>query len=158
MTTKWMNKVRKTLSIRLSLMVVLAIGVLLIVSLIVMFHFSWLAMKEEAKYDAEQTLEGTAQQIDNVLMSVEQSSGNIYLEMIQHLDDPESMYTYVEELVKSNPHIVGCAITFKPNYYPGKELFMAYIHRKGNKLNSKGEPELVRQETYTSRPYTPSHP
>ena len=154
MTTKWMNKIRKTLSIRLSLMMLFAIGVLLIVALIVMFHFSWLAMKEEAMNDAEQTLEGTAQQIDNVLMSVEQASGNIYLEMIQHLDDPESMYTYCSELVKSNPYIVGCAIAFKPDYYPGRKLFMAYIHRKGNILNSEGEPELVRQDTYTSRPYT----
>lgn len=141
----------KTLSLRLSLMMVFAIGVLLIVSLIVMFHFSWLAMKTEAMNDAEQTLEGTSQHIDNVLMSVEQSAGNIYFDMIRHLDDPEQMYAYARRVVESNRYIVGCAIVFKPDYYPGRKLFMAYIHREDNQL---GKSELVRQETFTNQPYT----
>lgn len=154
MTMNWIKTIKKTLSLRLSLMMVLAIGVLLIVSLIVMFHFSWLAMKTEAMNDAEQTLEGTSQHIDNVLMSVEQSAGNIYFDMIKHLDEPDMMYFYARELVKSNPNIVGCAICFKPYYYPDRELFMAYVHRKGNKLDSDGEVELETQATYTNLPYT----
>jgi methyl-accepting chemotaxis protein/sigma-B regulation protein RsbU (phosphoserine phosphatase) len=154
MTINWIKTIKKTLSLRLSLMMLIAIGLLLIVSLIVMFHFSWLAMKEEAKNDAEQTLEGTSQQIDNILMSVEQSAGNIYFDMIRHLDEPDRMYTYCRELIKSNPYIVGCAIVFKPYFYPDRELFMAYIHRKGNKLDEEGNSELVRQDTYTNRPYT----
>lgn len=151
---EWTKWIRKTLSLRLSLMMVLAIGVLLIVALIVLFHFSWLAMKTEAKHDAEQTLEGTSQHIDNVLMSVEQSAGNIYFDMIKHLDEPDMMFFYAGELVKSNPYIVGCAIVFKPYYYPDHELFMAYVHRKDNELETDEETELVTQATYTNRPYT----
>ena len=60
MATRWTKLIRKTLSLRLSLMMVFEIGLLLIVALIVMFHFSWLAMKAEARGDAEQTLEGTS--------------------------------------------------------------------------------------------------
>jgi methyl-accepting chemotaxis protein/sigma-B regulation protein RsbU (phosphoserine phosphatase) len=132
-------------------MMTVAVGILLLVSLIVMFHFSWLAMKTEAQHDAEQTLEGTSKHIDNILMSVEQSSGNIYFDMIRHLDDPEQMYAYARRVVESNRYIVGCAIVFKPDYYPGRKLFMAYIHRKDNQV---GKSELVRQETFTNRPYT----
>lgn len=132
---------------------VCAVGLLLIMALIVLFHFSWLAMKAEAKHDAEQMLDGTSQQIDNILMSVEQSAGNIYFDMIKHLDEPDMMYTYCRELVKGNPYIVGCAIVFKPYFYPDKELFMAYVHSKGNRLNGREE-ELVTQATFTNRPYT----
>jgi methyl-accepting chemotaxis protein/sigma-B regulation protein RsbU (phosphoserine phosphatase) len=134
-------------------MMVCAIGLLLIMTLIVMFHLSWLAMKSEAKNDAEQTLEGTAQHIDNVLMSVEQSAGNIYFDLIRHLDKPELMSTYCQRLVKNNPYIVGCAIAFKPNYYPEKELSMVYVHHKDYKIDTE-ELELVTQTTFANRPYT----
>lgn len=153
MTMKWTEKIKKTLSLRLSLMMVFAIGLLLIVALIVMFHFSWLAMKAEAKDDAEQTLEGTAQHIDNVLMSVEQSTGNVYFDLIRHLDKPELMPTYCQRVVKSSPYIVGCAIAFKPDFYPGKELSMVYVHHKDYEIDTE-ELELVTQTTFTSRPYT----
>jgi hypothetical protein len=49
---------------------------------------------------------------------------------------------------------VGCAIVFKPNYYPGHELFMAYVHRKGHSVTTNVASELVVQETFTNRPYT----
>lgn len=146
--------ISRTLSLKLSLMAVCEISLLLMVALAVMFHFSRQALKEEAMRDAEHTLEGTAQHIDNILMSVEQSAGNIYFDMIRHLDEPDRMYTYCRRLVECNPYIVGCAIVFKPYYYPGQELFMAYVHRKGNSLSTDENTELVTQATYANRPYT----
>lgn len=85
------------MSIRLSLMVVCEIALLLLASLAVMFHFSRQAMKQEAMADAEQTLEGTVQHIDNILLSMEQSAGNVYWDLLNHLDEPERMYTYSRE-------------------------------------------------------------
>lgn len=151
---KWTKFVRQTLSLRLSFMVVSAIAALLIGTLVVMFHFSRLVLKDEAMRDAENTLESTAQQIDNVLMSVEQSSGNIYFDMLRHLDKPEMMFDYARELVKCNPYIVGCAIVFKPNYYPGHELYMAYVRRKGISITTTENVELETRATFANRPYT----
>ena len=145
--------ITRTLSLKLSLMAVCEISLLLMVALAVMFHYSRKVLKEEAMIDAEHTLEGTAQHIDNVLLSVEQSAGNIYFDLLRHLDEPERMYDYSRHLVDSNPYIVGCAIVFKPHYYPGKELFMAYVRRKGYSLTADNT-ELVTQATYTERPYT----
>lgn len=145
--------ITRTLSLKLSLMAVCEISLLLMVALAVMFHYSRKVLKEEAMIDAEHTLEGTAQHIDNVLLSVEQSAGNIYFDLLRHLDEPERMYDYSRHLVDSNPYIVGCAIVFKPHYYPGKELFMAYVRRKGYSLSADNT-ELVTQATYTERPYT----
>lgn len=120
----------KTLSLRLSLKVVFAIALLLTSALVVMFHFSRESLRDEAMKDAEYTLEATSLHIDNILLSVEQTSGNYYWDLMRHLDQPERMEDYCRELVLSNRYIVGCAIAFKPYYYPAHEHFMAYVRRK----------------------------
>lgn len=125
---------------------------LLAVVLGVFAYFSHKALRDEGLRNAEQTLEGTMQHIDNILLSVEQATGNIYYDMLQHLDEPERMYTYSRELVLSNPYIDGCAICFKPGYYPGKDLFMAYVHHK--KSAHSGPLDLIVSESFTRRPYT----
>lgn len=146
--------ITKTLSVRLSVMVVCEIALLLLASLDVMFHFSRQALKQEAEQNAEQTLEGTMQHIDNILLSMEQSAGNIYWDLLGHLDEPERMYTYSRRLVECNPYIVGCAIVFKPYFYKDRELFMAYVHRKGNSVTTDEASELVTSEAFISKPYT----
>lgn len=105
--------IRKTLSIRLSLMVVVAMGILLTASLVVMLHYSRKAVKEEALQKASQTLEGTVQRIDNILLSVEQAAGNIYFNLLPHLGDAEKRKLYMKQLIASNPYIVDCLIAFK---------------------------------------------
>ena len=80
-----MNQLKKiianTLSVRISLMVVLAVALLLGIALFVMFSFSRKALRQEALEKAGQTLTATVQHTDNVLLSVEQASGNIYWDM-----------------------------------------------------------------------------
>lgn len=120
---------------------------LLAVTLGILAYFSQKALRHEAQLDAEQVLEGTVQDIDNILYGVELSANNIYYELEGHLDKPEMMYTYSRKLVESNPDIEGCAIAFMPNYYPDRDLFMAYVHRKA-------KTKLVESETFANRPYT----
>lgn len=132
-------------------MVVLAIALLLTVSLAVMFFFSRQVLKSEAMRNAELTLDGTDQQIDIILLSVEQSTGNVYWDLTTHLDKPEIMNDYCRRVVEGNPYIVGCAIVFQPYYYPERELSMYYVHRKNFRLNSE---EMVTQETFAEKPYT----
>lgn len=151
---KLTKKISETLSLRLSLIVACVVAVLLLVSLAVMFQFSRQTLRERAIHNAEETLDATVQDIDNILLSVEQSAGNIYWEVMAHLDEPDRMLNFSRRLVECNPYVVGCAIVFKPNYYPGHELFMAYVHRKGHSVTTNVASELVVQETFTSRPYT----
>ena len=151
-----MNLIRfitRNLSLRISLIVVYGLS-LLTITLVAIFHFAHNALKEEAISNAQQALDGTVQQIDNILLNVEQSTGNIYFELIRHLDQPESMFTFCRELIASNRYIVGCAIAFKPDYYPGRHLFMAYIHRQGYSLDNDASSVLVTQKTFTNKPYT----
>ena len=126
--------------------------VLLTATLVVMFHFAHRALKDEAISNAEQILESTVQRIDNVLLCVEQTTGNVYFEMINHLDEPERMETYCREVVESNPYVAGCAIVFRPYYYPDRNLFMAYVTRQGRVSDS--DSRLVSRDSYAGRPYT----
>ena len=102
--------INKTLSIRLSLMIVLAMSFLLLASMVCMLHFSRKAVKEETLLSATQTLDGTIARIDNVLLSAEQTAGNFYFMILPHLNEPDKMYKFSKELVESNPFIIGCAI------------------------------------------------
>lgn len=110
-------------STRLHLLIVGETLLLLAVTLGILAYFSHKALREEAMRNAELTLDGTVQNIDNILLSVEQATGRIYDDLLEHLDQPDRMYAYSRDLVESNPYINGCAICFKPGYYPGKDLF-----------------------------------
>lgn len=136
-------------SLRLNIMVVCETVLLLLATLVVMFYFARHALHKEAIQDAEQTLEGTVQHIDNILTSVEQSADNIYHELEANLDQPDRMSDYCTRLVECNTHIEGCAVAFIPDYYPGQELFMAYVRR-----TSDGSSELIAKESFGSTPYT----
>jgi len=127
-------------------MVICQTVLLLVVTLGVMLYFSRQTLKKEAIHDAEETLAGTVQQIDNVLLSIEQATEYTYQDLLGHLDEPERMETYCRKVVEGNPYVVGCAIVFQPNFYQGRELFMAYVHRE--------KEELVSSDSFGSKPYT----
>ena len=130
-------------------MIVLAMSFLLLASMVCMLHFSRKAVKEETLLSATQTLDGTIARIDNVLLSVEQATGNFYFMILPHLNEPDMMYKFSEELVKSNPFIIGCAIAFKPGFYEEGKEFMAYYHRI-----SEYDSTLVKSETFGTSRYT----
>ena len=145
--------INKTLSVKLSLQVVCTIAILLMASLVVMLHFSRKALKEEALNNAEQTLEGTVQHIDNILLSVEQTAGNFYFNIATELQKPEKMIFYCRKLVESNPYVIGCAVAMKPHFYKDRELFMAYVHHA--KYGAKADSDtLIEASTFSNRPYT----
>ena len=80
-----------TPSDRLDRIVISGVVTLLVASLVMMFLVSHRALKREARLNAEQTLEATVQHVDNILLSVEQSTGNIYSEMVNYLCSPTSI-------------------------------------------------------------------
>lgn len=126
------NILQGRLSFRLSLRVVAAVGVLLVASMLVMLHYSRKSIREETLYKAAHTLDATVMHIDNILLSVEQTTGNIFFGLMPHLDSREAVSIYCRKLVESNPYVTGCAIAFAPDHYEAGENFMAYFHRDSN--------------------------
>ena len=100
------NHIRKTLSFRLSLTVIGALAILLVVALFIMFFFSRRALRQEAINDAAQSLEATVARIDNILLDVEQATGNVYFKMLPYYRQPEKLQAYAQRLVDVNPYVV----------------------------------------------------
>ena len=148
------KRVTKKLSVRLTLMVVLSVAVLLTVAMTVMLHFSRKAIKQEAMNKAEVTLEGAVQKIDNVLLMVEQSAGNIYWNMLRDLHRQEKMDMYCLRVLQSAPYITGCAVAFEPYYYnQQQELFMVYYRRQGRQGVFTPTSPILKTETFGTGPY-----
>ena len=126
--------ITKTLSFRLSLMVLIALATLLTAALFIMFIYSRMAVKAEALSKAEQTLEATVHKIDNILLSLEQSSGNIYWKMISHINEPDMMDVYCRKLVEGNAYISSCFIGIEPGFYKDQPSFsVAYRRNQGDR-------------------------
>ncbi|MBQ9357344.1 MAG: HAMP domain-containing protein [Prevotella sp.] len=150
----------KKLSTKLSLMVVSAMALLLMSSLVVMLVYARRGIKEEAFQKARQTLEGTVQRIDNILLGVEQTTGNFYFNIIRHLDQPEMLHSYCRHLVEVNQHVTGCAIALKPDFYGDGQDFMAYYHRNDSTISrydSYGDTPYTEQQWFTE-PFTTGKP
>ena len=95
-------------------MVIAALATLLMVALLIMLFFSRKAVKEEALQNAEQTLETTVLNIDNILLSVEQATGNVYWKIIRSLQSGDGRQEqYVSKLVETNPYISDCRLVYE---------------------------------------------
>lgn len=110
--TKLTRLIKGKLSVKISLMAVSAMAVLLIASLVVMLLYSRKKVKEETLARVTQTLDATVQNIDNILLSVEQTAGNVYYSLAPHINNPEALELYRRKLIDSNPYVSDCTIAF----------------------------------------------
>ena len=150
--SKLTAKIKRDLPLRISLMIVLAMALLLTVTLLVMLHSSRNSMKDDALNRATYTLDRATNNIDNILLSVEETAGNIYFNM--KFDDPERMYTYAHKIVETNPYVSGCVIAFKPGYFKGHDLFMVYAHSTDSTHQDHSTANIVHSNSFGTKPYT----
>ena len=90
---KSFRKIRPT-SLKLNLMVICETVLLLSVAFGVLLFFSHQALKQEAINDAEETLNGTVQHIDNILLSIEQTTENVYADLLQQRIEACRVFQY----------------------------------------------------------------
>ena len=128
--------ITRTLSFRLSLTVIVALATLLLVALLIIFVFSRKAVKEEALMNAGQTLEATMQRIDNILLKVEQSSGNVYWKMLPNIHKPEKLELYTRKLVEATPYITDCTITWDADSTAADSIFTGWINPEEKNVNA----------------------
>lgn len=121
-------------------MVVGAMALLLMASMVVMLYYAKRAVKEEALAKASQRLEATVLHIDNILLSVEQTAGNVYFSMLPHLGESEKLMDYCRQVVEANRYVTGCAIAFRHGYYANHPYSMTYVYRgvAGSRTHASG--------------------
>ena len=127
--------------------------ILLMVTLLAMFVYSRNVMKQNALHRASQTLEGAMVKVDNVLLSVEEATGNVYYQMRPLLDNPDTLDTYCRMMVETNPYATGCAIAFKPGYYDNRDTFMVYYHRTGNYSETPADSLIACEKSFGNKSY-----
>ncbi|MBO4906988.1 MAG: SpoIIE family protein phosphatase [Bacteroidaceae bacterium] len=126
--------IRKSLSTRLSLLIVLFSATILVAALGFLFEMSSDAIRQEAISRASQSLESTALRVQGILERVEVATENTEWLITRHLDGPDSMFVYSRRILENNPDLNGCSIAFEPEYFKEKgRWFSAYsLNDHGN--------------------------
>jgi len=134
------NYIRQSLAARLSIWIIVCVVALFITALGILFHYSRIAVKDEAMEKATQTLEGTLLHVESTLREVEVAADNMKWLVEQHIDSPDSMYVFSAKILENNPHLNGCSIAFEPYYYPEMgRYFSAYSYNGGNFIETEQE-------------------
>ena len=131
--------IRKTLSARLSLWIVLFATAVFVVALGFMFIESRKTVREEAENRASQVLESTVLRVNNLLDRVVVATDNLEWLVLRHLDAPDSMLVYSRCFMKNNPDLNGCSIAFEPYFFKDRgRYFSAYSYNDdGNILTTQ---------------------
>ena len=130
---------------------------LLVVALVVMFRYSHNAIEKESLAKAEQLLTRKVLTIENQMHRVEVATRTMRWNVEQHLDNPDAMVGYAMQMVRNNPDIMGCAISFEPFTYPEKgELYTTYAFRpepQSDEILMTHDPFIIQPNEYKDVPY-----
>jgi sigma-B regulation protein RsbU (phosphoserine phosphatase) len=88
--------------------------------------FSSSSIRQVSRNMAQQHLNRSILEIEQVITEVERAVDNLDWVVLQNLDDEKFLYQVTREIVQANPNIVGSAIAFEPGYYKGRKYFSPY--------------------------------
>lgn len=137
---KFKQMIEQSFSLRMSSYILLVAASVFILAFWGYYQQARTSVEEEALEQAQIKLDNTILQIDKVLSSVETAVQNLSWLVADKLDYPDYMYALTQQVLRSNPHVVGSAIAFEPSYYPEKGvLFSPYSYREeqGGGIRSK---------------------
>ena len=129
--------IRRKLSIRVSLWVVLFAAIIFTVALGFLFFQSREAVRQEAISHASQILDKTSLRVEGILNRVEVASNMTKWLVSRHPDKADSMFVYSRSMLANNPDFYNCSIAFEPYYFKDKgRYFSAYTKHIGDSLRT----------------------
>ena len=132
--------IRRSLSKRLSLLIVLIATIIFVAALGFMFVESRKAVREEAISSATETLDNTVMRVNSLLDRVVIATDNFEWLPVRHLNAPDSMFTYSARILKCNPDLNGCSISFEPDLFKEKgRYFSAYSYNNHGTIETTQE-------------------
>ena len=127
--------IRRKLSVRVSLWVVMFAAVIFIAALGFLFYQSRDAVRQEAINRATQILDKTSLRVESILNRVEVATDMTEWLVLRHPNKADSMFVYSRAMLENNPDFYNCSIAFEPYYFKDKgRYFSAYSKR----WNSEG--------------------
>ncbi len=96
----------------------------------VQFIYTRNVIRKEVEERAQYEINMKSLKIHKMVSCVESAVDNVDWLLDLTVEHPENIYSVLEEFVKSNPDIQGCAFAFEPNYYPDKgRWYEPYVRR-----------------------------
>ena len=129
--------IRRKLSIKVSLWVVLFAAIIFVVALGFLFVQSRDAVRKEAINHATQILDKTSLRVEGILNRVEVATNMTTWLALRHINKPDSMFSYSRGMLQNNPDFYSCSIAFEPYYF--KEwgrYFSAYAKIDGDSIRA----------------------
>ena len=136
-----MNKIfayiRRKLSVKVSLWVVMFAAVIFIAALGFLFYQSRDAVRQEAINRATQILDKTSLRVESILNRVEVATGMTEWLVLRHPDKADSMFVYSRGMLLNNPDFYNCSIAFEPYYFKNQgRYFSAYSKHDGDSIRT----------------------
>jgi len=129
--------IRRKLSVRVSLWVVMFAAVIFISALSFFFYQARDAVRQEAISRATQILDNTAERVEGILNRVEVATNMTKWLVQRHPDNPDSMFVYSRGMLLNNPDFYNCSIAFEPYYFKDKgRYFSAYSKHEGDTIRT----------------------
>ena len=133
--------IRRSLSAKLSLSILLLAIPIFVLSLGILFVQSRNIIKKEAMEHAKSLLNTTMQRLDRNMMAVETATDIYDWEITENLQ-PNSLLALTRRVVTRNPHVDGCSISMEPDVFPQiGRYFSVYTVRETDTITSVIEQE-----------------
>ena len=134
------NFLRASFSRRLNIIVAAMASIVFIAAVGFLFLQSRETVRNEAMDRATQILNNTVLRVNSILERVEVATNNTDWLVLRHLDAPDSMYVYAKSILRNNPELNGCSISFEPYYFPQKgRFFSVYGYSENGEIKAKQE-------------------
>ena len=135
--SKVLSYIRRKLSVRVSLWVVMFAAVIFIAALGFLFYQSREAVRQEAISRASQILDKTSLRVEGILNRVEVASEMTEWLVQRHPNKADSMFVYSRGMLQNNPDFYNCSIAFEPYYFENYgRYFSAYSKHMGDSIRT----------------------
>ena len=136
-----MNKIlayiRRKLSVRVSIWVVMFAAFIFIAALGFLFYQSREAVRQEAISHATQILDKTSLRVEGILNRAEVATQMTEWLIQRHPDKADSMFVYSRGMLQNNPDFYTCSIAFEPYYFNQYgRYFSAYSKHVGDSIRT----------------------
>ena len=113
-----MKEMYKTFSGRLTRRVMLAVFVTMIIITFIILSISFQAIMEEAEGRYMDRMDVVSEKLGRILLHKEICARNVFDEVLENLDSPESVMRTMEKEIKFNDYTDGYFVAFEPGYFP----------------------------------------
>jgi len=124
------RNIRRRLSVRISLWVVMFAGLIFIAALGFLFYQAREEVRTEAISRATQILDNTSLRVEGVMSRVEVASNMTKWLVERHVANADSMFVFSRGMLANNPDFFSCSIAFEPYFFQQwGRYFSAYSKR-----------------------------